>query len=71
MVDRFESFSSKILLFGEYTVILNSKALAIPYQLFGGQLSFPNDDQMNYQRNEELLGFGKTLLPACDNSIQG
>ena len=30
-------FPSKILLFGEYTVILNSKAIAIPYHNYSSQ----------------------------------
>ena len=31
---------SKILLFGEYTILLNSDALAIPFDRFGGELAF-------------------------------
>ena len=38
-----QSFSAKILLFGEYSVIRKSNALAIPYSLFDGKLVFPKD----------------------------
>lgn len=40
-----KSFKSKILLFGEYSVILDSMALATPYSLFEGQLVFPKTDE--------------------------
>jgi mevalonate kinase len=43
MIDRDRSFNSKVLLFGEYSVIRHSMALAIPYPLFEGRLKFnPN-----------------------------
>ncbi len=53
-------FSAKILLFGEYTVIFDSKALTIPYSFFNGHLSFIGDDKytrydMALQSNSELL----------------
>lgn len=35
-------FVSKLLLFGEYSVIKNSMALAMPYPAFKGRLSFPH-----------------------------
>jgi mevalonate kinase len=38
------SFCSKILLFGEYSVIKNSQALSIPYSLFEGNLAFRRDN---------------------------
>jgi len=37
-------FPSKILLFGEYTILLNSYALAIPYNRFNGELAFIDDE---------------------------
>jgi mevalonate kinase len=33
-------YPAKILLFGEYTILLNSQALAIPYSSFKGELTF-------------------------------
>jgi mevalonate kinase len=46
------SFSSKILLFGEYSVIKHSNALALPYSLFQGRLTFPT--QNKGERDAEL-----------------
>jgi mevalonate kinase len=40
MKQKNEVFYGKILLFGEYAVIFNSKALTIPYTHFKGELSF-------------------------------
>lgn len=37
-------FYSKILLFGEYSIIQNSMALSIPYTLFEGRLTFRSDN---------------------------
>lgn len=53
------SFSSKILLFGEYSVIQHSNALLIPYSLFDGKLTFktPNDGA----RDPELRAFGSYI----------
>ncbi len=53
-------FSAKILLFGEYTVIFDSKALTIPYSFFNGHLSFIGEDKytrydMALQSNNELF----------------
>lgn len=39
------SFSSKVLLFGEYSVIKNSNALAMPYSLFEGKLGFDKNNK--------------------------
>ena len=43
MLDK-RSFPSKILLFGEYSVIKHSNALAMPYPLFEGKLRFRQSD---------------------------
>lgn len=51
-------FYSKILLFGEYSVILNSMALSIPYHLFQGQLQFGKGQQ---NIDFELKSFGQYL----------
>ncbi len=42
---RERSFYSKILLFGEYSVILDSMALSSPYPLFEGMLGFKRERQ--------------------------
>ena len=40
-------FSSKILLFGEYSIVLNSIGFAIPYPLYEGRLNLKaaNEDK--------------------------
>ena len=38
-------FYAKILLFGEYSVLLNSMGLSIPYTHFKGELSFIGEDK--------------------------
>lgn len=38
-------YYSKILLFGEYSILIGSKALSIPYTHFQGELSFINDNK--------------------------
>ena len=40
MVAEGKVFYSKILLFGEYSIIKSSNALAMPYKLFEGELKF-------------------------------
>ena len=42
--DTEKKFYSKVLLFGEYSVIQNSMALSIPYSLFEGRLTFRRDN---------------------------
>jgi len=54
------SFPSKILLFGEYTIIRNSNALAVPFELFEGSLVFPKKDSQN-NKDGELFAFSKYL----------
>lgn len=63
-----QSFNSKILLFGEYSIIQDSMGLTLPYNEFNGKLTF-DADEMNEQfvseSNEHLLEFAnyiQTLL---------
>lgn len=53
-------FGSKIILFGEYSVILGSMALTIPSPLFEGVLTFPKGNAKNI--DSELKAFAKYLL---------
>jgi mevalonate kinase len=41
------TFNSKVLLFGEYSIIKDSMALSIPYDKFGGSLSFKYDKSID------------------------
>jgi mevalonate kinase len=55
-------YSAKILLFGEYSVIFDSRALTIPYSFFNGHLSFIDEDKytrydMAIQSNAELMRY--------------
>jgi len=40
-------YPSKILIFGEYTILLNSHALAIPYDRYGGEWAFMDNQTDN------------------------
>jgi mevalonate kinase len=57
-------FPAKILLFGEYTVIKGSMALAIPFEKLNGQLIIPDDpSEKDIQSNQflrQLLEFLKS-----------
>ena len=46
-------YCSKILLFGEYSVIKDSMALSIPYKMFEGQLDFKNE--LPPTKDQELM----------------
>ncbi len=53
-----DKFYSKILLFGEYSVLLGSMALSIPYSHFQGELSFIHEDKytdLDFARNSNAL----------------
>jgi len=65
------SFCSKILLFGEYSIIKNSMALSIPYRLFEGQLKFRSSDEIGKglrrgSPDPELKPFGQYLQNLAD-----
>jgi mevalonate kinase len=57
-----ESFPAKILLFGEYSILQDSFALAIPFNKFSGEWAFPEQDngrqpKYAYGSNRSLLNF--------------
>ncbi len=66
------SFDSKIMLFGEYSIICNSMALTIPYSHFNGSLKFINKNHytdLNFARysNQQLLEYYEQfLLPTAE-----
>ena len=55
----FEKINSKLLLFGEYTILLDSSALAIPYTGFTGSLDFlsENSDTIEKKSHQILRSF--------------
>ncbi len=59
-----QSFNSKILLFGEYSIIQDSMGLTLPYDEFKGKLTF-DSNEMNEQfvseSNEHLVEFADYL----------
>ena len=55
-------FNSKILLFGEYSILNNSKGLSIPFPLFNGSLKIPHKKTaISKKSNSTLLDFFKYL----------
>lgn len=58
-MNKKRSFNSKVLIFGEYSVIKNSMALSCPYQLFDGHLSFRR--QKEKSRDQELKALSSYL----------
>lgn len=55
-------FYSKILLFGEYGIIKDSKGLSIPYNFFKGALKRDkNDSEMAQESNKSLKAFAEYL----------
>ncbi|TLF46881.1 mevalonate kinase family protein [Maribacter aurantiacus] len=54
-------FYSKILLFGEYGIIKDSKGLSIPYNFFKGALKTNNDSEKANKSNQALREFASYL----------
>ncbi|HTO36480.1 MAG TPA: hypothetical protein VLZ72_09585, partial [Flavobacterium sp.] len=51
-------FYSKILLFGEYGIIKDSKGLSIPYNFYNGALKIEDSfTEENKKSNESLINF--------------
>ena len=57
-------FNAKILLFGEYTVIFDSKALIIPYSYFTGRLSRIGSDK--YTRYDKAVESNRNMQKYLD-----
>ena len=65
-----KKFESKVLLFGEYSIILDSRGLALPFPLFDGSLSFRKNGQYPYRNqdsNDELKTFAQYLQEIASN----
>jgi mevalonate kinase len=63
---RFDSFHAKVLLFGEYTLMLNSRALSIPFETFSGHLALPgpggdSSEERQLASNKALRRFADYL----------
>ncbi|WP_298310563.1 mevalonate kinase [uncultured Aquimarina sp.] len=63
-------FYSKILLFGEYGIIKDSKGLSIPYNFFKGALKLTdNPDEQAIKSNESLRDFTSYLEKIQDKGV--
>lgn len=58
-------YYSKLLLFGEYTVVKGSRALAVPYPPYAAKWSFENDEKQR-KSNEALAKFQTHLTERDD-----
>ena len=65
----FKKFYSKILLFGEYTIINGTEGLAIPLDKFYMEFTFEKDKNVFHQSNELLKQYLKYVELNFDNSI--
>ncbi len=70
--DSSEIYYSKIMLFGEYTIIKGSMGLTIPYAHFNGQLAFPNKNSYTdlafaQRSNQHLYEFWYYLQSLANN----
>lgn len=68
MTGKTDIFYGKVLLFGEYSILFNSKGLTIPYTHFTGQLSYVNDDK--YTDYEFALQSNKQLKEFLDYMLE-
>lgn len=67
-----DSFNSKILLFGEYTVLQNSMALVVPCDLYSGRLDFyetASNKKFAQQSNEYLKKFSGFIASHMDENF--
>lgn len=63
-------FYSKILLFGEYGIIKDSKGLSIPYNFFKGALKVSKTyNEEAIESNQHLYNFAKYLEEVADNTV--
>ena len=68
----FPYFNSKILLFGEYSLMVGSKALSMPSDRFRGQLSFAEVKTLQgeqIQSNHELKKYALALKTMQDSNL--
>ncbi|WP_262325846.1 mevalonate kinase family protein [Carboxylicivirga litoralis] len=57
MQDKKDIYYSKVMLFGEYSIIMGSMGLTIPYSHFNGELRFINNDSytnLNFAKHSNL-----------------
>ena len=63
-------FFAKILLFGEYGIIKDSKGLSIPYSFYRGALKIPSENTLvNKSSHDKLLAFSEYLKTLDDDLV--
>ena len=70
----FPSFNSKILLFGEYSLMFGSMALSMPTDKYSGRLSFAGSRELKGEigeSNSALLAFAKALKKLKEQNTLG
>lgn len=64
-------FFAKILLFGEYGIIKDSKGLSIPYNFYRGALKIPSEGtEFNQYSHQKLLDFARHLKTLDPKIVQ-
>jgi len=64
-------FYSKILLFGEYGIIKDSRGLSIPYNFYNGALKIPSEPTAESQAsNQSLQAFAKHLAQLPESEVR-
>jgi mevalonate kinase len=61
-----KKFTSKVLMFGEYSIMHNSMALTIPYDKFSGQFAF----KQSPEQNQYAINSNKGLRDYCDHMLE-
>ena len=62
-----ETYTAKVLLFGEYSILLGSSALSIPYGHFNASLGFIREDI--YTDLELAWESNRSLRELCDSYL--
>jgi len=57
-----DTFHSKVLIFGEYSLLYNSKALTMPLQQFNGKLNFSASGKDSKSSNASLRAFCRHMI---------
>jgi mevalonate kinase len=66
MIRNFPRYNAKILLFGEYTLMMGSKALTVPFPAFGGRLAFGKENTAEQQVSNLHLKKFHEFLERCE-----
>jgi mevalonate kinase len=64
-----DTFNSKVLMFGEYSLLYNSMALTMPYNRFKGKFTFSEFDVNNLEAQSSNLSLKKFCHHILDNHV--